>query len=161
MHANHATITIQGWSPPLLFPFWTLYSQCDGMQCSKLDIAYNRLWNGTRHNTQCLHYTMKGLMHWRWYMWGHVPQTHPPFGPYWLRQIRQVVPSYVKAWSVGQKNSLCPCVGWVNLYSHFKCKWLGQSIILFPLPCLCRSSKNNLVILGQDVRPCAQNAQSS
>jgi hypothetical protein len=71
------------------------------------------------------------------------------------------MPLYAKAWSVGQKNSFCPCVGWVDLYSHSKCRWLGQFIILFRLLCLCRSLKNNSVILGQDVSPYAQKAPSS
>jgi hypothetical protein len=67
----------------------------------------------------------------------------------------------VKASCVCQNNSLCPCVGWVNLYSHSKCGWLGQSMLLLPLPCLGRSLENNYVILGQDVSPCARKAPSS
>jgi hypothetical protein len=128
--------------------FWTLYSQCGGMQCFRLNIAYNWLWNGAQHITQCLHCTMKEMMHWGWYMWGRVPKTHPLSGPYELRRIGQVLPSYVKAWSIGQKSPIGPCVGWANLYSHSNCKWLGQSMLLFPLPCLGRSSWNNSLTLG-------------
>jgi len=94
-------------------------------------------------------------------MWGHVPKTHPPFSSYGLRQIGQVMPSYVKAWGVGQKSPHGPCVGWVDLYSHSNCKWFGQSMLLFPFPCLGRSSRNNSLTLGHDVRPYARNTLSS
>jgi hypothetical protein len=141
--------------------FWALYSQWGGLHCFRLSITYNWLWNGAQHNTQCLCCAMKGMMHWRWYMWGDVPTTHPPSNPHGLRQIGQVVPSYVKAWGVGQKNPPRPCVGWVDLYSHFNCIWLGQSMPLFPFPCLVRSSRNDSLTLGQDVRPCVWKALSS
>jgi hypothetical protein len=71
-----------------------------------------------------------------------------------------MVPSYVQAWGIGQKSPLGPCVGWANLYSHFNCGWLGQSMLLFPLPYLGRFLGNNLLTLGQDVRPCAWKASS-
>lgn len=64
------------------------------------------------------------------------------------------MPSYVKVSGVCQNNSFCPCVGWANLYSHFKCAWLGQFMLLLPFPCLG-------VIIGQDVSPCARKAPSS
>jgi hypothetical protein len=62
--------------------FWTLYFQCDDMQCFKLNIAYNHLWNRVHKNTHCLPYTMKGMIHWGWYMWAHVPKTHPSSNTY-------------------------------------------------------------------------------
>jgi hypothetical protein len=61
---------------------------------------------------------------------------------------------------VDQKNPLEPCVGWSDLYSHSECTWLRQSMLLFILPCLGRSSKNNFTILAQDVNPCVRKASS-
>jgi len=97
-------------------------------------------------------------------MWAHVPKTHPSSNPYgWVGGaiICEVVPSYVKALGVYHNNSLCPCIGWANLYSHSKCGWLGQFMLLLPLPCLGRSLENNCVVLGQDVSPCVRKAPSS
>jgi hypothetical protein len=94
-------------------------------------------------------------------MWGHVPKTHPPSNPHGLKQIGLVVPSYVKAWSIGQKSPPGPCVGWVDLYSHSNWGWLDQSMLLFPFPCLGRSLGNNSLTFGQDVRPCVWKVSSS
>ncbi len=67
-----------------------------------------------------------------------------------------MVPTYMKAWFGGPKNPTWTMCG----LEWLLCTWLRQSILLFILPCLDRSSKNNFTILAQDVNPCAQKASS-
>lgn len=87
---------------------------------------------------------------WRWYTWGHMPKAQPPT----FRIIRAeanwcvMVPSYVKAWDVGQKHAVRPRVDWVNPYSHFICGWLNQFVFLFPLLFLNKCFKYDPRILG-------------
>jgi hypothetical protein len=70
--------------------------------------------------------------------------------------------TYIPTLSVDGWANLCYCcLSWANLYYHFKCWWLGQSMLLLPLPRLGRSLENNYVIPGQDVSPCAQKVPSS
>jgi hypothetical protein len=131
------------------------------MQCFKLNIAYNHLWNGAQHNTQCLHCTMKGMMHWGWYMWGHVPKTHPPlvhisWGKMgrWCHHMQRLEMlakkiHFAHVWVGLTCIPTLSASGWANLLSCSHC----HAYVGF--------QKNNLAILGQDVRPCVQKAPSS
>jgi hypothetical protein len=138
MHAHHVTICIQSLCPTSCCTLMHFLGYIFNVEaCNVVDwtwdtIVYEMVF-GTTHITY-----ITPWKEWRWYMWGHMPKARPPT----FRIIGAeanwgvMVPSYVKAWGVGQKHAVGPCVDWVNPYSHFICGWLNQFVFLFPLPCL-------------------------
>jgi len=161
VHVDHATISIQGWSPNF-FHSHVHFEHCisNVVACNVLGwtlhtIGYGMTFDITQnaYTAPCKEWCIEAGK-------GHVPKIHPSSCPYGLKQIRQAVPSYVKICGVAQKNPPHPCVGWDDFYSHSNCRWLGQSMLLFPLPCLGRSLEINSLTLGHDVRPCAWKAPS-
>jgi len=151
MHANHASISIQGRSP-ISSCSWVHFEHCihNVVACNVLGwtlhtINYGMVFN-TSHNVY--------IAPWRKCCiedgtCGDVCPKPTPFPAHmsWSG-LGKCCHHMWRLEDIGQKNPLGPCVGWANLYSHSNCKWLGQSMLLFPLPCLGRSSWNNSSTLG-------------
>ncbi len=150
VHANHASISIQGPSP-ISFRSQVHFEHCipNVVACNVLGWALHTIGYGMALNTTHNTYVAP------WREWciedgtcGDMCLKPTPFWPTWVEANWVGGAIICEGWGVGQKSPLGPCVGWVDLYSHFNYGWLGQSMLLFSLPHLGRSLGNNSLTLG-------------
>ncbi len=162
MHADHATIYIEGRSPTSSHNC-VHFEHCipNEVTCNVLGWTLHIMGYGTTFDITHNAYVAP------WKEWcivdgtcGDMCPTQPPPHMGWSK-LGKWCHHMWRLESLTKNAHLGHVWVGLDLYSHFNCGWLGQFMLLFPLPYLGRSSWSNSLTLGQDVRPCVPKAQSS